>query len=143
VKCWRRILAFLVPKKARPRHLVRGEIGEGVARRHLQALGLSFLSANYRSSRGEIDLVMRDGPSLVFVEVKTRAAGGWLRPAAAVNARKRRLLTLAALDFLSQIGNPLLPVRFDIVEVLVHDGERTEVRHLPNAFPMERPHRYG
>lgn len=143
MNAWRRFLALLAPKKARPEHLLRGEQGEDAARRHLQSLGLRLLAANFRSGRGEIDLVMRDGPSVVFVEVKTRAAGGWLRPAAAVNARKRRLLTRTALDYLRQIGNPLVPVRFDIVEVLIHDGDRTEVFHLPNAFPMERPHRYG
>jgi putative endonuclease len=50
---------------------------------------LKFLTANFRSDRGEIDLIFREADCLVFVEVKTRIKGGWTRPAAAVNARKR------------------------------------------------------
>lgn len=130
--------------KQLPEHLRRGALGEQTASRHLTSLGYRLLAANFRSKRGEIDLVMRDGPSLVFVEVKTRRAGGWLRPAAAVNAAKRRRLTEAGLDYLRLIKHPAVPVRFDIVEVLLDEsGAVAEVRHLPHAFPMETPHRYG
>ena len=50
-----------------PEHLWRGQLGEGAAKAHLQALGLKFLTANFRSKRGEIDLVFRDADCLVFV----------------------------------------------------------------------------
>jgi len=73
--------------KSKPEHLRRGETGELAAKRHLQKLGLKFLAANYRSERGEIDLIFRDEDCLVFVEVKTRAAGGWTRPCAVVMGR--------------------------------------------------------
>ena len=56
----------------RPEHLRRGEVGERAAKKHLQKLGLKFLTANFRSKRGEIDLIFRDGDCLVFVEVKSR-----------------------------------------------------------------------
>jgi putative endonuclease len=79
----------------------------------------------------------------VFVEVKTRSSEEWTRPAAAVNAERRRRLTRAALDYLRLVNNPPIKVRFDIVEVLLADGEVSELRHLPNTFAMERPHRYG
>jgi putative endonuclease len=106
-------------------------------------LGLKFLAANFRSARGEIDLVFRDGDCLVFVEVKARSSEDWLRPAAAVNARKRRLLTLTALDYLRLLGRPPVKFRFDVVEVLLADGRVREVRHLPNSFPLSPPYRYG
>ena len=77
-----------------------GQLGERAAKKHLKKCGLKFLTANFRSTRGEIDLVFRENDCLVFVEVKTRAAGGWTRPSAAVNARKRLLLTQCALDYL-------------------------------------------
>jgi putative endonuclease len=109
----------------------------------LQGLGLKFLLANYVARRGEIDLIFRDGKSLVFVEVKTRSSEAWTRPAAAVNARKRRLLSLAALEYLRRIKNPQVPVRFDIVEVLLCDGAVREIRHLPNTFALTPPFRYG
>ncbi len=128
---------------AEPEHLRRGRLGERVAKRHLRRMGLKFLTANFRSPRGEIDLVFRDGDCLVFVEVKTRSSEDWTRPAAAVNAGKRRRLSLAALDYLKRLGNPPARVRFDIVEVLLADGAVREVRHLPNTFALAAPYRYG
>lgn len=129
--------------KHAPIHLARGRLGERVAKRHLKKRGLKFLTANYGSPHGEIDLVFRDGDCLVFVEVKTRSSEEWVRPAAAVDSDKRRALTRAALDYLKLLGNPQIKVRFDIVEVLLEGGKVREVRHLPNTFPMSFPHRYG
>ena len=126
-----------------PVHLQRGKLGERAARKHLRSLGLKFLVANYRSPRGEVDLVFRDRDCLVFVEVKTRSAEGWTRPAAAVDRRKRRLLSKAALDYLRLLDNPKVKVRFDVVEVLLSEGMVREVRHLPNSFAMPVPYRYG
>jgi putative endonuclease len=126
-----------------PLHLKRGQLGERAARKHLCRLGLKFLLANYRSPRGEVDLVFRDRDCLVFVEVKTRSAEGWTRPAAAVDGRKRRLLSQAALDYLRLLDNPEVKVRFDVVEVLLAEGVVSEVRHLPNSFAMPVPYRYG
>jgi putative endonuclease len=126
-----------------PEHLRRGRLGEEAARRHLRRAGLKFLTANFKSDRGEIDLVFRDADCLVFVEVKTRSSETWTRPAAAVNGRKRRLLSQTALDYLRRINNPQVRFRFDIVEVLLSDGRVREVRHLPNSFPLEKPYRYG
>jgi len=130
-------------RREKPLHLRHGELGERAAKRHLQRQGLKFLARNFRSARGEIDLVFRDADCLVFVEVKTRSSEDWVRPAAAVNARKRRLLSQTALDYLRLLKNPPVKIRFDIVEVLLHDGAVREVRHLPNTFVMERPYRYG
>lgn len=124
-------------------HLRHGELGEREARRHLRQKGLKFLTANFRSSHGEIDLIFRDDDCLVFVEVKTRSSEEWVRPAKAVNAERRRRLSRAALDYLRLLGNPQVKFRFDIVEVLLEDGALREVRHLINSFPLERPLRYG
>jgi putative endonuclease len=120
-----------------------GTLGERAAKKHLQQLGLKYLTANFRSHRGEIDLVFRDDHCLVFIEVKTRSSEDWVRPAAAVNKRKRRLLCQTALDYLGLLKNPPVKIRFDIVEVLLHESAVREVRHLPNTFVMEKPYRYG
>src|SRR5882724_8855479 len=85
---------------ALPLHLKRGNLGEKAAKKHLRRLGLKFLIANYRSPRGEVDLIFRDRDCLVFVEVKTRSSEEWTRPAAAVDQEKKRLLSLAAMDYL-------------------------------------------
>ena len=129
--------------KVRPEHLQRGIVGERAAKKHLQKLGLKFLTANFRSERGEIDLIFRDGDCLAFVEVKTRSSEDWSRPAAAVNAERRRRLSQCALDYLRKLKNPPVKIRFDIVEVLLNDGEVSEIRHLPNTFAMAKPFRYG
>jgi hypothetical protein len=62
-----------------------------------------------------------------------------VRPAAAVNAEKRPHLSLVALDYLRRLGNPRVKMRFDIVEVLLANGQVREGRHLPNAFTLSSP----
>ncbi len=126
-----------------PEHLRRGRLGERAAKKHLQRLGLKFLAANFRSEHGEIDLVFREADCLVFAEVKTRSSEDWTRPAAAVDARKKKLLSHTALDYLRRLKNPPVKFRFDIVEVLLADGAVREIRHLPNAFALNRPFRYA
>lgn len=130
-------------KKEIPLAHRHGALGERAAKKHLKQLGLKYLTANFHSDRGEIDLVFRDDDCLVFVEVKTRSSEDWIRPAASVNQRKRRLLCQTALDYLELLKNPPVKIRFDIVEVLLHDSAVREVRHLPNTFAMEKPYRYG
>jgi putative endonuclease len=130
-------------RKTQPEHLRRGNLGERAAKKFLKQQGLKFLAANFRSDRGEIDLVFRDGDCLVFAEVKTRSSEELTRPAAAVNAERRRRLSQCALDYLRLIRNPAIKIRFDIVEILLADGEVREIRHLPNTFTMSAPFRYG
>lgn len=130
-------------RASEPEHLRRGRLGERAARHHLQRRGLKFLTANFRSARGEIDLIFRDGDCLVFVEVKTRSSEDWTRPAAAVDADKRRRLSQCALDYLRLLRHPPVRIRFDVVEVLLSEGRVREVRHLPNTFGLSAPWRYG
>lgn len=126
-----------------PLHLQYGKLGERAAKRYLQRLGLKFLVANYASGRGEIDLIFRDGNCLVFVEVKTRSSELWTRPAKAVDARKKRLLSRSALEYLRRIKNPQIAIRFDIIEVLLEEGAVHDLRHIPNTFTLTPPYRYG
>ena len=130
-------------KQEAPIHLQRGQRGEVAAKKHLQKLGLKFLLANYKSARGEIDLVFRDRDCLVFVEVKTRSSEDWMRPAAAVNQKKKTSLTRCAFDYLRELRNPAIKHRFDIVEVVLQADVVVEIRHLPNSFTLTKPYRYG
>lgn len=136
-------MAGWLNRKPLPPHLRHGQLGEREAKKHLRRLGMKFLTANFRTDRGEIDLVMRDQDCLVFIEVKTRSSEDWERPAAAVDKERRQRLTRAGLDYLRLLRNPPVKVRFDIVEVLLRNGEVGEIRHLPNSFAMEKPYRYG
>src|ERR1051325_2360109 len=72
-----------------PLHLRHGQLGESAAKKHLKRNGLKFLTKNFRSDRGEVDLVFRDEDCLVFIEVKTRSSEEWTRLAAAVNKERR------------------------------------------------------
>ncbi len=93
-----------------------------------------MLYRNFRPPQGgEIDLVCRDGKTLVFIEVKTRAAGGPGRPADAVDPGKQEAITGGAQAWLRLLGNPDIPVRIDIVEVIL-GGERPEITHTRNAL---------
>jgi putative endonuclease len=143
LKNWLQRLMGAPEEKPLPINLRHGLLGERAAKTHLKKCGLKYLTANFRSTRGEIDLVFREDDCLVFVEVKTRAAAGWLRPAAAVNSRKRLLLTKCAFDYLRLLKNPPIKIRFDVVEVLLNDGVVQEIRHLPNTFTLTAPYRYG
>ena len=135
---WRERLAAPQAK-----HLRTGQRGESAARTYLCEQGLKFLTANFRGRRGEIDLVLRDGDCLVFVEVKTRSAESWTRPAAAVRASKRKRISLTTLAYLRELRELRVKIRFDIVEVLMEEGAVHEIRHLPNTFSLSPPYRFG
>lgn len=95
-----------------------GRRAERKARRHLERRGLSTIARNYSRPYGEIDLVMRDGPVVVFIEVRYRGPGSWLDGVHSVDAAKRRRLTRAAESFLQahpEYGTD--PTRFDVVSV--------------------------
>lgn len=124
-------------EQAQHPHLRLGSAGESAARDHLSRAGLKFLTANFASRHGEIDLIFRDRDCLVFVEVKSRSPGQWTRPATAVDARKRRRLSLTAEDYVRQLRDPRVRWRHDIVEVLSGETGTVEIRHLVNAFPHD------
>jgi putative endonuclease len=131
---WAKLAFWRAVSEPGPDHQQRGALGETAAREFLKKKGLRFLAANFRSKRGEIDLIFRDEKCLVFVEVKTRSPGGWTRPARAVNARKRLALSRTANDYLRLLNFPQVPYRFDVVEVIVERDVVAEVRHIERCF---------
>ena len=128
-------------RRDEPEHLRRGRLGERAAKRYLKKAGLKFLYANFRGEQGEIDLIFREKEILVFVEVKTRSSEAWRRPAAAVNRDKQRKIVATARDYLRLLERSDIPVRYDIVEVLLDEGRVSEIRHQPNAFAPARKSR--
>jgi putative endonuclease len=109
-----------------------GERGERTAARYLRRHGLRVLARGYRTKWGEIDLIAREGDTLIFVEVKARRRGV---PAEAVSDEKQRRLTLAALHFLQRYGLLEQRSRFDVVAIVWPDDRRPpEIDHIRNAF---------
>ena len=109
-----------------------GDRGEREAARWLRRQGFRILVRGYRTPRGEIDLIARDGDTLVFIEVKTRRQG---EPAEAVTLEKQRRLSLAALQFLKHHRLLDERSRFDVVALVWPDAQRAPtVEHIRNAF---------
>ena len=112
--------------------------GEDEAARFLARCGYAILDKNVRTRAGEIDLVAKEGKTLVFVEVKTRkdvVEGD--PPQAAVNTRKQNRLGKLASGYLKLKRIRQTPCRFDVVAVIVNDeGGVKAIRHIPNAFSV-------
>ena len=114
----------------------RGEIGrrgEALAAELLRAKGLTIVERNFRCRAGEIDLVALDGPTLVFVEVRSRRGDRAGTPLESVDPRKRARVTRVARHFLATRGLAEQDVRFDVVGIRF-DQEPPAVEHLSAAF---------
>ena len=114
---------------------VLGVTGEGLARRHLEQRGYRFVAANWRRTYGELDLIMRDGDVLVFVEVKTRSGERLVTAEESLTAAQARRLLLAAQSFLAQRADLAgLFWRIDFVAVtLAPTGAVSRLTHIVDA----------
>ena len=112
-----------------------GKLGEDLACRELIRRGYAIHARRYRTRVGELDIVARDGETLVFVEVKARASDRCGSAADAVTAWKRRRLVLMASDYLARNGLSDAPCRFDVVAVEL--GARPVVTVYPSAFTRQ------
>lgn len=106
-----------------------GRWGEDVAARHLVASGLVILDRNWRCSTGEIDIIARDGRTLVFCEVKTRRSEAYGTPFEAVTVDKARRQRRLAAAWLETAGLSVRDVRFDVVGVLCPRRGGPQVEH--------------
>ena len=112
-----------------------GLAGEEAACAELVRRGYAILARRYRTRTGEVDLVARDGATVVFVEVKTRAGDAYGGGAAAVTWQKRQRLARVAVEFLARSGQLNAPCRFDVVVVTPAVVPRVEV--YTHAFILE------
>ncbi len=118
----------IAERVGRPRHWAEPRV-----RRWLEARGWSTLAENATFRHGEIDLVMRDGDTIVFVEVRQRTSAGWGGPAESLVARKRERVRRAAAAWLVARALHEASVRFDAA--LVHgDAEAARVTLIRDAF---------
>ena len=128
----RRRLSRLTPAHA------QGRRGEDVAHRYLQGLGYRVVARNYvaRTAKAELDIVARDGDTIVFIEVKTRSTAEFGAPDRAIDEEKRRHILRAAGAYLGRARAGWEQARFDIVNVIFERGEAIE--HLRDAFRPPR-----
>jgi putative endonuclease len=126
---------------ARAPHFELGRRGEALAIEHLERVGYRIVAANFsvpigRNTRdvlvnAEIDVVAYDGPTLCFIEVKTRASDEFTPPQANVDLRKRRQIARAARGYRKMLGLMSTPYRYDVVTVLLpadnEDGSHVQL----------------
>jgi len=118
----------------------RGELGAGgeaLAEEFLRRGGYAILERNFRSRRGEIDIVALDGGTVVFVEVKTRRSCACGGAAEAVDARKQRRVVEAARYYLHRNGATDRDCRFDVIAVELGRSDGQDITHIRNAFNAE------
>ena len=109
-----------------------GSQAELQACEYLLARGLKLVEKNYRCKRGEIDLIMRDGNSLVFVEVRYRKNFDYGGAAASITAKKQEKLQLTALHYM-QHRSGQCNVRFDVIAI-TGTGRQQQLEWISNAF---------
>ncbi len=114
-----------------------GRRGELAAARYLERCGYEILERNWDCPAGEVDIVARDEETLVFCEVKTRTSLDHGLPSEAVDSNKRNRYEKIAGWYLRDYEFTDIPVRFDVVALLVVGNDRALVRHYINAFGTE------
>ena len=115
-----------------------GRMGEALAAHFLRRQEMmKVLRQNFRAPQGgEVDIVCRHVDTLAFVEVKTRTSTAFGRPIEAVDAEKQQLIARGALEWLRLLSRTDVLFRFDVVEVILTEGERPQIQRVENAFEL-------
>jgi putative endonuclease len=108
--------------------------GERLAEDYLRRRGLKTVTRRYATPVGELDLVMRDGQTVVFVEVKTRRSRALADPQDAVRRPKQQKMARCAAWFLEHRRWAERPCRFDVVAIMLPAAGEPEIEHFPEAF---------
>ena len=117
------------------RRIRTGRQGEDLAAGYLESAGYRIVERNYRCPFGEMDLVARDGETIVFVEVKSRRSDRFGPPQASVGPKKQKKMSQIALHYIEQKQLHSREARFDVIAVsLLPAGERVEL--IRNAFDL-------
>lgn len=112
-----------------------GREGEQLALKKLEDLGYECITLNYRCALGEVDLIARDGDTLVFVEIKTRRGKTLGYAKQAVTERKKRQISKVALTYMKANECCEAKSRFDVVAVRIGEGVK-EIEVVKNAFDL-------
>ena len=113
-----------------------GERGEEIACAYLKGQKFTIVERNFRCKGGELDIIARDGKTLVFVEVKARRTLSFGPPQMAVTPFKQRQISKAALTWLARKKRFGASARFDVVAILLPDHAVPVIDHIRNAFDL-------
>lgn len=117
--------------KTRSAHLVAGEAAEAAAEKFLVDKGFTTVARNHRCRFGEVDLIMRDGDVLVFVEVRLRASNDFGGARESIHVAKQRRIIAAAEHYLARLSH-VPPCRFDAI--LMNKTDANSVEWIRGAF---------
>lgn len=117
-------------------NLTLGARGEAIAAAYLQGQKFTIIARNFRCKTGEVDIVARDGKTIVFVEVKTRRTLAFGAPQASVTPFKQRQISKAALTWLARNRLYEASARFDVIAILLRDHQVPQIDHIRNAFDL-------
>jgi len=112
-----------------------GKFGEELALRKIKRLGYKKIIRNFRCPLGEMDIIARDGDTLVFMEIKTRKGRSIDYAKEAVNARKKRQISKVALAYMKSRDCSDVRARFDVVAISLGRG-KPEIEVIKNAFEL-------
>ena len=139
---WRNLFSPSKKSSNDPKH-VRGRSGEEAACRFLRKRGYKVLYRNFKHrSGGEIDIVCRDGETLVFIEVKTRANEDLRRPVETITGFQKRQIARGARVWLRMLDDPEIVYRMDVVEVIIDGDAKPQCELIQNAFRLSGPLMY-
>jgi putative endonuclease len=111
----------------------KGRVGEEIAADFLKRTGYEILEQNYFFNHGEIDIIAKEGNTLVFVEVKSRRSTAFGEPEESVTPKKQELLRRTAEGYVQQKNIGEIDCRFDVVSVMTKDG-KADCKVLKNCF---------
>jgi len=113
-----------------------GQRGESIAEAYLRGQRFTILEKNYRGKTGEIDIVAREGDTIVFVEVKARRNLAYGPPQLAVTPFKQRQISRTALTWLAHRKRADAAARFDVIAIILPDHDVPKIEHIRNAFEL-------
>ena len=112
-----------------------GQRGEELACLYFRRLGMKVLYRNFDPPRaGEVDVIYRDKDTLVFGEVKTRTSDDYGRPGDAVDKEKQERVAKGGLAWIRMLDNPVALFRFDVIEVVLLEGQKPRIELSKEAF---------
>lgn len=114
---------------------VIGRRGEELAAEYLITKGWKLIARNWSTKVGELDIVADDGTQLIFIEVRTTTSQQYGLGFQSVNYRKQQQVRRLALQFVQQQNKGHLPIRFDVISVLLSkEGQLIDIKHLEGVF---------
>jgi len=115
------------------KHIKLGKEGEKIAKQYLENKGISIIEVNWRFHHKEVDIICKNGTTLIFAEVKTRTCDYFQKPFEAVDEKKQQFLTEAAEAFVCNFTD-FSEIRFDIVSIVFNNNKVRSIEHIKEAF---------